>query len=288
MNIITHRGINISDTLSFSESTYEAFSNQLESGFGLEFDLQITKDKQIFILHDSTLTRISNGTDTRKICDIFANEIFELNSPTATIISLNKLLDLITEKQSPYVISAMHVKHNLQNKESLAIILQHLQKHDLEKFILFDVTVESAHYLKEQNKSLLLAPSLAHPFDIQRYNDCVGSTLTSLEDFVQNKTLFDWVWLDEWDRLDKDNMNKKFYTPELFKTIRDMGIKIALVTPELHATSPGLLGQEKHSDAINEEKLFDRIEEIIQLQPDIICTDYASRIKSEFQKNESE
>ena len=42
MNIITHRGLDPSYQNYYLESSIEAFDNQLNRGFGLEFDLQIT------------------------------------------------------------------------------------------------------------------------------------------------------------------------------------------------------------------------------------------------------
>jgi hypothetical protein len=63
----------------------------------------------------------------------------------------------------------------------------------------------------------------------------------------------------------------------VFKILKDEGLKVALVTPELHGTSPGLLGGEAHPDA-DKNCLFDRIQEIIDLQPDALCTDYPEEV----------
>jgi len=280
MKIITHRGLNASKENYFLESSLEAFTDQLKNGFGLEFDLQITKDGKIVVIHDSSLERISNGKDNRKISDIFLDEIVKMNFNGSHLTSLDKLIELINKIQATETISAIHLKHNIQNKECLDIILSYLEKVDNEKIIIFDVTLKTATYLKEKNSKLHLAPSIAHPYDIERYNIFVGGTLMPIETALQNKVIFDWVWLDEWDRIDKNNGIKKLYTKELFKTIHNKGIKIALVTPELHASSPSLLGSEKHIDATDKKRLSDRIEEIIELKPDIICTDYPDEINN--------
>ena len=60
--------------------------------------------------------------------------------------------------------------------------------------------------------------------------------------------------------------------------MKDAGLSISLVTPELHATSPGLLGGEAHPDAQSRERFFERIGEIIALKPDWICTDYPEEV----------
>ena len=57
------------------------------------------------------------------------------------------------------------------------------------------------------------------------------------------------------------------------------GYKIALVTPELHGTSPGLYGGESHKDAKDKETLFKRIKEILSLKPDAVCTDYPEEVR---------
>jgi hypothetical protein len=119
---------------------------------------------------------------------------------------------------------------------------------------------------------------VAHPYDIERYNQCVLGTLLSLEKVLSHKDLFSWVWLDEWDLADKDGGQKQFYTAEVFETLKDQGLKIALVTPELHGTSPGLLGGEAHPDA-DKSRLFGRIQETINLQPDALCTDYPEEVR---------
>ena len=64
-SIITHRGIDIPLAqlvdISSSESSWESFYNQVEAGFGLEFDIQLMKDGGFAISHDTHLGRISKN-----------------------------------------------------------------------------------------------------------------------------------------------------------------------------------------------------------------------------------
>ena len=279
MNIITHRGLNASKDNYFVESSLEAFTDQLNKGFGLEFDIQITRDNGVVVIHDSDLKRISDGKDNRKISNISIDEILKMNFNGCHLTSFDQLLYLINKKQTDGAISAIHLKSSIQNKKQIDIILPYFRKINTDKFIIFDVKIETAKYLKEKNKKLHLAPSVAHPHDIKRYNNFVGGTLMQIETALKNMDLFDWVWLDEWDKINKNGNIKKFYTKELFKKIRAKGLKIGLITPELHSSSPSLLGSEKHQDADDKKILFDRIREIIKLKPDIICTDYPNEIR---------
>lgn len=48
-SIITHRGLDFSKTKYYPESTLESFKEQLKKGYGLEFDIRITKDDKFII-----------------------------------------------------------------------------------------------------------------------------------------------------------------------------------------------------------------------------------------------
>lgn len=279
MHIITHRGLDPSKEHYFVESSYEAFEDQLTRGFGLEFDLQYTKDSKIVISHDKNLSRISQGADMRNINEIAESEATSLVFNSCRIASLPALIKLIEEKSFEGCVHAIHLKHSFQKKGLLDILLENLQEVDVKNIIFFDVTLETAKYLKDKNDSLNLAPSVAHSFDIERYNQAVGGTLLPVKEALAHPELFSWVWLDEWDRTDKDSGNKKLYTKEVFQQFREHGIKIAVVSPELHTTSSSLLGGESHQDALGMDVLKERLSEIIELNPDAICTDYPDIVK---------
>ena len=285
--VITHRGLDPSQKNYFRESSVEAFTNQLKRGYGLEFDLRVTKDKKIVVIHDETLERITYGVDTRKISEVDSSEILAMNFSGSHITTFDTLLRLIQEFQVPDAVSAIHLKIGSQEKESLDLILAYLENTDTLRFYIFDTTVETAKYLKEKNSLLRIIPSVAHPYDIKRYGSVVGGTLLSLDEVLSNRELFSGVWLDEWDLLDEGGATKKLYTQEVFDICRNAGLWIGLVTPELHGTSPGLLGGEAHPDALSFEVLSVRLKEIASLRPDAICTDYPDYVKNLVSKNNS-
>jgi Glycerophosphoryl diester phosphodiesterase family len=274
MNVLTHRGLNSSANFAFPESSLESFEYHLEKGFGIEFDLQITKDNHVVVSHDSNLIRISEGKDKRNISDLNLTDVLSLSFNGHKICTLKQVINAINKMQKPGVLSAIHFKHGIQNQKSIDSIYECIRELDTKKYIIFDVTLETASYLKNKNKNIQLAPSISHPYDISRYGACVGNTLMSI-DVVAD--LFDWAWLDEWDTKDKVG-SKRLYTQETFKQLRALGLNIALVTPELHSQSPGLLGSEKHSDAENKDVLFDRIKQILSLKPNMLCTDYPEEV----------
>ena len=273
-HVITHRGLDPSCTPYFAESSLEAFTDQLSRGYGIEFDLRFTSDNAIVIVHDANLKRITGGRDEREICSITKDELLSMDFSGSHLTTFDHLLFLISTLQKENVVSAIHLKSASQNEAGLNCILEYLKNVDCSKFYIFDTTIATARYLKARNPNLRIAPSVAHQYDVKRYGEATGGTLLSLDEVLANRDIFDGVWLDEWDLADENGGEKKLYTKEIFEKIRNAKLWIGLVTPELHGTSPGLLGGEAHPDAQPFSVLSNRLKDIVALQPDAICTDY--------------
>ena len=278
IQILTHRGLDPDKQDYFPESSLEAFEDQLKRGFGLEFDIQITKDKKIVIFHDKNLL-INNIL--KNINEINSEEIIKHDYKGCHIATL---FNLLSEIEKFNKICALHFKGYLQSSENIDLLLENLKNFNVPNLIIFDVKEDTAKYIKSINNKIQLAPSVAHQYDIKRFNKYVDYTLITVDNAIKNKELYDWLWFDEWDREDIDSDDKKFYIEENFKKAKESGFKIAVVSPELHGTSPRLLGGEKHQDAEDMNKLEKRIEEIIKLQPDAICTDYPDYVLEKYEK----
>lgn len=278
--IITHRGLQPSSKNYFSECSFEAFKDQLSRGFaGIEFDPNLTKDG-IIVMHDALLSRPTGGVDNRQISEVSTQEVCNIPLANGHIPTLGMVMTLIKENRA--MINAMHLKSRLQTPEALRIIVEELSKYKniFDKFIVFDVKPNTARLLKNKFPQLRLAPSIAHPYDIERYNDSIGGTLMTIDDAVSLKKegVIDGVWGDEWDTKDENGKIKRFYTKENFDRLHKAGLFIALVTPELHGTSPGLYGGESHSDSKDLETLFKRIKDIKDVGADYFCTDYPEEV----------
>ncbi len=282
--IFTHRGLEPTKSDFFPESSYEAFADHLKRGFGIEFDPNFARDG-IVVCHDSSLKRLSGGEDTRDFREMTLAEIAQIrywninHTAQGRIPTLDQVLALI--RQSTSQINALHYKGKYQDEEDLQRLVTALGQNTdiLPRLLIFDVKPETALKLLRVFPEIQLAPSVAHPYDVERYNSSIANTLLAVDDAEELLTKgaygkHPWVWLDEWDLTAKDGGQKKLYTREVFTRMRSAGAKISLVTPELHGTSPGLYGGESHPDAQTQEKLFARIREIISLEPDAICTDY--------------
>ncbi|MCR4263592.1 MAG: hypothetical protein NUV98_02635 [Candidatus Roizmanbacteria bacterium] len=281
-HIITHRGLEPSRNNFFPESSIEAFQDQLNRGFGLEFDPNFVKDG-IVVSHDATLERITNGTDTRSFQEISENEATSFEYGKKKKGRMPTLEELLTAMNSaPAIVHALHFKGTFQTrKKNSTWLLNEIENFPTlwDHLVVFDVLPDTAVRFKKQNEHLHIAPSVAHPYDIKRYNKAVSGTLMTIEESISHRDIYDWVLLDEWDLSDENGKTKKLHTKENYEKLKKAGFNIALVTPELHGTSPGLLGGEAHPDAKNNERLFERIEEIIELEPDAIITDYPEEVR---------
>lgn len=278
--IITHRGLEPTHPNFFSESSLEAFQDQLNRGFGgIEFDPNPTKDG-IIVMHDANLTRPTGGKYQQPVVEMTTDEITQIPLANGTIPTFDQAMNLI--KNSAGTVSALHLKARFQTPETLERIMEALDgyKDIFGKFIVFDVKADTAKTLKTRFSNLRLAPSVAHPYDIKRYGASIGNTLLSLEEVLElrQQELVDGIWGDEWDLIGENGASKELYTAAFFEKVHAAGLFAALVTPELHGTSPGLYGGESHPDSKNRETLFGRIKEIKATGADYFCTDYPEEV----------
>ena len=71
---VAHRGL--FNNVDVPENSVPAFIKASESGFGIETDVQMTKDGVLVVFHDDTLDRMTNGHG--KLCDHTFSELREL------------------------------------------------------------------------------------------------------------------------------------------------------------------------------------------------------------------
>jgi len=282
MIILTHRGLEPSNLLAYPESSYKTFKDQINRGFGIEFDCNFAKDG-IFVFHDFSLERISNGKDKREFKELNISEIKKIKlhnkSKFGRIAEIYEILNLIEMGRS--TLNALHLKGKFQNKENVNRLISALKEHPLasKKILIFDIKPEIAQYVKLKFPEIKLAASVAKEFDIKRYGNLVYNTLLPLNEIIKLRKIYDWVWLDEWDTVSEHGKEELLNTSETFNILRKFGFNIALVTPELHGTSPSLYGGEFHKHAKDNQVLFKRIKELLKLNPDAICTDYPEEVK---------
>lgn len=72
--LIAHRGLDDS----YPENTLPAFEAALKLGMGIEFDIKMTSDQEIVVIHDETLDRTTDGTGN--VADMSLAQIRELDA----------------------------------------------------------------------------------------------------------------------------------------------------------------------------------------------------------------
>lgn len=89
-----HRGLHTKDK-SIPENSLPAFVRAVEHGYGIELDLQLSKDGEVIVFHDDTLERVC-GIEGRP-CDYTAAELqtFSLFQTQYTIPSFHEVLSAV-------------------------------------------------------------------------------------------------------------------------------------------------------------------------------------------------
>jgi len=87
-----HRGLHGNGV---PENSLEAFELASAGGFGIELDVQLSKDGEVMVFHDYTLIRMT-GCD-KKLCELTAEELKELNlaGTEQKIPTLREVLSLV-------------------------------------------------------------------------------------------------------------------------------------------------------------------------------------------------
>lgn len=90
-----HRGLH-SETV--PENSLKAFQNAVENGYGIELDVQLSKDGEVMVFHDYTLNRMTERKG--KLCDLTASELktVSLKNTDQTIPTLSEVLTLVDGK----------------------------------------------------------------------------------------------------------------------------------------------------------------------------------------------
>jgi len=150
--IIAHRGIH---NKMVKENTYLAIFNALNNNnmIGVEFDIRLTKDKKIVIIHDGFINRTSNGTG--RVEKMMLKDLQKYNYGTKsfyqTIPLLEKVLEINTKK-----ILLIEIKTNNNYKDffkELTKIINKFSYHNI-YFMSFDKKI--LNLLKKYNKNILI------------------------------------------------------------------------------------------------------------------------------------
>lgn len=212
MKIISHRGSNISV---YNKNTKEALISALETNFvdGIEFDIRITKDKKIVIIHDPIINFVSNGSglvNKMKLKKLKKYNFGSKEYPSKICTLVEFLNSINTDK-----IILIELKFEGNNyKEFVDIVFDVIKKYKLNIYICsFNYELLKYFYSKYEKCGLLIGNLI----NTKRLYNCFNFNIVSYyyKDIISKKETFLWT-INEY----KDNLDK-FYVitdyPYLFK-----------------------------------------------------------------------
>ncbi len=113
-----HRGLH-NNNEAYPENSMAAFKRAVEHGYGIELDVHLTKDNQLVVFHDDTLTRMC-GID-KEVCHCTAEELTALTllETKETIPFFKDVLQLVNG-QVPLIVE-VKVEHDNFNELCAAV-----------------------------------------------------------------------------------------------------------------------------------------------------------------------
>lgn len=147
-NLITHRGLHTLDQ-SVPENSLEAFRLAIESGYSIEFDVNLTKDDVVVVFHDFNLSRmfhVNQNLDEFTYSDL---KKYRLKN-NEHIPTLKEVLDLIDGKV-PMLIELKphgHVK-------KLCKAFMKVMENYTGKYAAFSFHPSVVYYLKKHHKDVI-------------------------------------------------------------------------------------------------------------------------------------
>lgn len=103
--LYAHRGLHDGNK-AVPENSMEAFRLAVEKGYGMELDVQLTRDGQVVVHHDGSLRRVC-GVD-KNIRDITYEELCAIPLPDGSRVPLfSEVLDLV-DGRAPIIVEVKH------------------------------------------------------------------------------------------------------------------------------------------------------------------------------------
>ncbi len=153
VNIWAHRGC----SMAYPENTLEAFkaAADIDGITGIELDVQLTKDREIVVIHDETVDRTTNGTG--KVCEYTLKELKQLriasvNGDETQIPTLEEVFETLEDacKKNGLLINIELKNSKIRYEGMEESVLALVKKFELKKNIVYSsFLAESMGLIKE-------------------------------------------------------------------------------------------------------------------------------------------
>jgi len=222
--ICAHRGAN--DT--HPENTLAAFQEAIRLGAHMiEFDIRMTKDNELIIIHDDTLSRTTNGKG--KVSDFTLAEIKELDAGEwkdpifkgERIPTLSETIDMMPRN----IWLNVHIKEDtVVSKKTAELILSKNRQH--QAFIA--CKTEAAKAVRKVDNKIMIC-------NMERLNNSevyVDSTISMKTDFIQLKVRSDEMFPELIQKLKSNQIRINYYfadSEEKLEKLFKEGVEFPLV-----------------------------------------------------------
>lgn len=222
--ICAHRGAN--DT--HPENTLAAFREAIRLGAHMiEFDVQITKDGELVIMHDETVDRTTNGTG--KVVDLTFEELRKLDAGSwkdakfagEKVPTLSETLDIMPRN----VWLNIHIKDGAEiGREVAKLILSKNRRHQA----IVACKKDAARAVKNFDSEIKIC-NMDRQNNSEQY---VQETIDMKSDFIQLKDRADENLADHVNRLKEHHIKINYYgtnSPEKLEMLFSTGVEFPLV-----------------------------------------------------------
>ena len=119
--LYAHRGLHDGNH-SVPENSLAAFERAVEAGYGMELDIQLTKDGQLVVHHDGSLKRVC-GVD-RNIRDLTYQELCAIPLPDGSRVPLFSEVLALVNGRAPIIVEVKHYGGAAKNAAAALAMLK--------------------------------------------------------------------------------------------------------------------------------------------------------------------
>ncbi|MEG1775131.1 MAG: glycerophosphodiester phosphodiesterase family protein [Clostridia bacterium] len=99
--LYAHRGLHDGNK-AVAENSLEAFRGAVEAGYGMELDVQLTRDQQLVVFHDPSLKRVCGVA--QKLCTLTYAELLRIPLPGGSHIPLFSEVLALVDGRAPMIV----------------------------------------------------------------------------------------------------------------------------------------------------------------------------------------
>lgn len=200
-NLIAHRGLVNKIN---PENTYISILSALNSTkyVGVEFDVRLTKDNKLVLMHDKNIIRTTNGTGTVENMTLKELKKYQMTkNKTQTIPTLERILSIKTNK-----ILLIELKINNNEKEFANTLIEVLKNYPHKTIYIMSFNKKVLNILKRYKHHIPLGHITILKKDITNKYDfyCIRELHLTKKILSTNKKIFIWGLIK--------NPNDKYYT----------------------------------------------------------------------------